>query len=185
MKKSELKLCADCGKMKKYEQNGIVHRRCFKCMEKIRMEKKRLRKAKATKRKQSSKYYQLKQKKKLHRENWKMMSEIVRREGCNDGGFNQCYSCQKMFPWKELQAGHCWHDKLDFDFDNIKPQCVKCNKYLHGNLGEYERHLIEEYGLEFAQELKKKADRYILYTYKELEMFKSALEKELLNIESN
>ena len=113
------------------------------------------------------------------------MSEVVRREGSNDNGFQRCYSCQKMFPWKELQAGHRWHDKLDFDFDNIKPQCVKCNKYLHGNLGEYERHLIEEYGLEFAQELKKKADRYILYTYKELEMFKSALEKELLNIESN
>lgn len=175
------KLCMDCGEMKRYQQ----YRRCFRCIAKIRKEKKEVRKLKAKLRKENSKYFQEKQKKKLHKECWKLMSEVVRRKGVDENGYQRCFTCYQTFLWKEIQAGHRHHNKLDFDFDNIKPQCPQCNTYKNGNLGEYERHLIEEHGLKFAQKLKKKADRYTCYSYQDLLLIKSALEKEKLLLENN
>lgn len=42
---------------------------------------------------------------------------------------------------------------MDFNERNIHPQCVKCNKWLHGNLDNYTVHLIQKYGPEIIQEL--------------------------------
>jgi hypothetical protein len=38
------------------------------------------------------------------------------------------------------------HNKLDFEPLNIHPQCIRCNRWLHGNLGSYSLWLIRTYG---------------------------------------
>ncbi len=62
-----------------------------------------------------------------------------------------CFTCRKQYHWKELQAGHYKHNKLDFEPLNIHPQCVKCNRWLHGNLGSYSLWLIRTYGLDILE----------------------------------
>lgn len=88
------------------------------------------------------------------------MSLKVRLKGANTfRQTNKCYTCNKTFPIKELQAGHFWHSKLDFDERNLKPQCVRCNHYFRGNLGIYASRLIRENGLFWFDQLKRDADK--------------------------
>lgn len=91
----------------------------------------------------------------------------IRRKATRETGSAQCYSCYALKPFSELEAGHRHHNRLDLDERNLKVQCTRCNHYLSGNAGEYERHLIEDYGLAWAQQLKKDADTPELsnYTY--------------------
>ena len=62
---------------------------------------------------------------------------------------NVCYTCGN---WGN-QGGHFWHGKLDFDERNLHCQCVRCNKYLSGNLAEYGSRLISEYGKKWFEKL--------------------------------
>lgn len=90
----------------------------------------------------------------------------VRKRAVDFSGNVQCYSCRKIVLYEQTNAGHRHHNKLDLDLRNLKPQCIRCNHHLSGNLGEYERHLIEDYGLEWAHRLKQDADRDTgQYTY--------------------
>ena len=36
----------------------------------------------------------------------KLFSEIIRRTGSDENGYNQCYTCRQTHHWKDLQAGH-------------------------------------------------------------------------------
>ena len=56
-----------------------------------------------------------------------------------------------------MDAGHFKHGVLDFDEINVHCQCKKCNKWMHGNLGEYSIRLIRKYGLEAIEELHRRA----------------------------
>lgn len=97
----------------------------------------------------------------LEQRAWKVFSEYIRRRGADWRGNTTCFTCRRQYPWKEMHAAHRWHNKLDFDERNIKPCCNRCNNYLHGNLGAYERHLIEDYGMEWAKQLEQDAVRDI------------------------
>src|SRR6185312_4456734 len=89
---------------------------------------------------------------------WKAISLYVRQRGADlFKGTNECYTCLQTFPIKELQAGHYFHNKLDFDPRNLKPQCVRCNHFLRGNLGLYTRRLLKEHGEEWLEQLEKDA----------------------------
>jgi hypothetical protein len=110
----------------------------------------------------------LKSKKALHARVWKIFSIWVRKTAANFQGLAPCYSCGLLFDWKSLHAGHFRHDCYDFDPLNIHPQCSRCNTFLHGNLGNYAVHLIQEYGInrvEAFQDLPKWND----YSMEELE----------------
>lgn len=87
-----------------------------------------------------------------HDKAWAKQSELIRRE---EKGV--CYSCGEINDWKLCQAGHFHHDKLDFDRRNIHCQCVRCNKWLSGNLGNYALHLMEDIGIEGINKLKQDA----------------------------
>lgn len=137
-------------------RNGLpINRLCPKC----RLEKK---KVKAEKHK-LTKTYDKKNFKTLHAKCWKLMSLIVRYRGSRHGT-NNCYTCNVHLPITELQAGHHFHDKLDFDFRNLRPQCQRCNKYLHGNLGIYAERLIDENGKDWYKQLRHDAQNSIYKT---------------------
>lgn len=166
-----MKRCKLCKELKVREVNGLaVSKFCSAC-KKIKDEEKKAKK-KLTKTYQKARY------KTLHRKAWKLISERIRRTGAVNG-YNECYTCRKMFPWKECHCSHYIHGKLDFDERNLKNCCNYCNTYLSGNLGEYTLHLIEDYGLEWIKELK--ADKNKVYTIEELETI-IEYEKEKLKI---
>jgi hypothetical protein len=100
---------------------------------------------------------------------WKLMSLIVRHTNSKEGK-NVCYTCKNMFDIKELQAGHRHHGKLDFDQRNLKPQCVRCNHFLSGNLGNYERNLIKDYGMKWAEKLERDSKQHP--GYKKVDLIK-------------
>ena len=52
---------------------------------------------------------------------------------------------------------------------NVNCQCVRCNKWLHGNLGIYAINLIEKHGLKKINELRKRRDIVKRWTIEELE----------------
>lgn len=110
---------------------------------------------------------------------WKLCSEYIRRR---DKGI--CFTCGNKKPWKMQQAGHFIHGKttpIYFNEYNISSQCVRCNKWLHGNLGIYGVKLIKKYGQKKVDELMAKKDTLHYYTIKELKEIIDKYEK-LLSI---
>lgn len=69
---------------------------------------------------------------------WNAFSKWIR---ARDG---RCVTCGSV---NNLQAGHRWHGKLDFDEININAQCSGCNKWKQGNLSKYDDYLITKYGM--------------------------------------
>jgi NAD-dependent SIR2 family protein deacetylase len=88
-----------------------------------------------------------------------LVSIYVRLKDADFRGFVSCYTCGKKFHWKELQAGHYIHGKGDFNTDNLKPQCPRCNKWLSGNLGKYAEHLLKDYGEAWLEQLRKEVEK--------------------------
>ena len=83
----------------------------------------------------------------LKDEAWAKISVYVRSLGAK-GEWNQCYTCLCWFKWKtQMDCGHYIHNRLDYELNNLKPQCKRCNKWLHGNLAIYGERLIEEIGI--------------------------------------
>jgi hypothetical protein len=52
---------------------------------------------------------------------------------------------------------------------NVHCQCIYCNTYLHGNLGEYGIKLVKKYGLKKVQDLILRANTHLGYSIEELE----------------
>ena len=46
---------------------------------------------------------------------------------------------------------------MDFDVLNIHCSCVRCNKWLHGNLGVYGERMIAEFGEQAVAELRERS----------------------------
>jgi hypothetical protein len=80
----------------------------------------------------------------LHDKAWNVFSKWIR---ARDG---RCVTCGER---DGLQAGHFWHNCLDFDEININAQCARCNHYLSGNLAPYAAYLIHKYGAEEFEKL--------------------------------
>lgn len=89
----------------------------------------------------------------LHKLCWKYVSEIVRRKAIVENDMAVCYTCGSIKYWNELQCGHFIHggshkrSLLDFEPDNLRAQCVRCNHFLSGNMSSFRRKLEEEIGI--------------------------------------
>jgi hypothetical protein len=90
---------------------------------------------------------------------WEEFSRYIRRR---DKGV--CFTCGCKRPWKEQNAGHFQHGKLDFDEQNVNCQCVKCNKFMHGHLDMYAVKLDEVYGQGTAGTLIIKSNQIVIHT---------------------
>ena len=103
------------------------------------------------------------------------MSEYVRRR---DQGV--CISCGCIKHWKEQDAGHLFHNALDFNEININCQCRACNSYKKNNV-EYTLRAIDKYGKSEIDKLEylKKSENKNKYTIIELEEIIRDLKKKL------
>lgn len=86
---------------------------------------------------------------------WKIFSEYIRRR---DHG--QCFTCSIIKDFREMHAGHyiprtICGDVLYFSELNVHCQCPHCNKWMHGNLSEYARHLVLKYGAKVLEKINK------------------------------
>lgn len=79
----------------------------------------------------------------------------IRTRG-ESSGYNQCYTCNRVYEWGILQCGHFmsrrfmntrWHPV------NCWPQCNDCNVVKSGNLVIYEAKLRAQFGDEAIDEL--------------------------------
>jgi len=162
MKSKNCKLCDK----PKYLQSKFcyAHHREIEKLKKIeRLEKKKAKKL-------ASKGFQESERKRLHKQAWKLMSELVRRTGANLDGYNYCYTCGKVVHWSEANAGHFKHDRLDFDFRNLKCQCVACNLHNSGRLDVYAENLIRDNGLEWFNQLCRDSNEYNKYDTERLKV---------------
>jgi len=75
---------------------------------------------------------------------WKLFSRHIRYSNLDSYGRAKCYTCGFTDIPQNMQAGHFHHDRLDFSEKNVHVQCVRCNKWLSGNLGVYAERLVED-----------------------------------------
>lgn len=107
---------------------------------------------------------------------WKVFSRYIRLRDClkTTGTIYRavCYSCGKEFYFSDLNAGHYiprkWNNTF-LDETNVHAQCVGCNKYKDGNIGDYTITLQNEYGMDYNQKLYIKSRQEKKFTKEELE----------------
>ena len=73
-------------------------------------------------------------------------------------GLVPCFTCDRLFPIKEIDAGHyvsrtC--GTLRYEPRNVHPQCVHCNRFCEGKKDIYALRLINKYGSGILEELNK------------------------------
>jgi hypothetical protein len=82
-----------------------------------------------------------------------MFSKYIRLRDClKTTGFpdqGRCVTCDKYFPYSELQAGHAIagrNNSILFDEKLVNAQCRGCNGYGNGRYADYSLWFIKEYG---------------------------------------
>lgn len=86
----------------------------------------------------------------------KWTSLYVRLNGSDWRGYCQCYTCDKVAHYKQMQCGHFISrssSTLRYDERNLRIQCVGCNVYKSGNYIEYTMRLIKEKGKRHVEKL--------------------------------
>jgi hypothetical protein len=106
---------------------------------------------------------------------WEAFSFYIRTRDCliTTGGadMGRCVSCGKSFPFNELQAGHYIPGRgsgILFDERCVHTQCARCNKYLSGNIVEYNRFMAMNYAPEIIKELWENARKTVQFKQYEL-----------------
>jgi len=86
---------------------------------------------------------------------WNLFSRYIRYRDCyatcGSYEYGQCYTCEKEYPLKKLQAGHFVDSRTKpvlFNPDIVKAQCMQCNVFKKGNKDFYTPKMIKEYGQE-------------------------------------
>ncbi len=169
--KRKLKSCRLCGG-KRVGQLTI----CYKCFLKRERLKRELKLAKLKERKKKRIEKNHNSYNYLNKLAWKLFSKMIRMEGIDEKGMAECYTCGIKVHYKNLQAGHFWHNKLDFDRRNIHKQCVRCNKWLRGNLAVYGTKLAQELGIEGMKKLDQDAHQKV-YSWLDLKQIINQLER--------
>lgn len=108
---------------------------------------------------------------------WNIFSKYIR---ARDKGI--CFTCGKRDDPQNMDAGHFRHNRSSVFFDewNVHAQCTKCNRFLHGNLGDYALRLEDKIGRKALDELIKKS--YQIKKWKPRELKELELKyKKLLN----
>ena len=121
----------------------------------------------------------------LRKQAWKLESKYVRCYTADEHGFVHCFTCDKVYHWKQMDCGHFIHkDCLDFEITNLAPQCTYCNRYQHGNLAIYAVRMVKKYGLKRVEELQRLASIPKKFTREELEKILDKYERKLNDLQN-
>jgi len=107
---------------------------------------------------------------------WDIFSVYIRMRDClettGSTEWGLCFSCDKRYHFKLLQAGHFIpgrHSANLFSERGTHAQCYNCNINLKGNTLEYRRRIIAKYGQWADEELEARARLIKKYTIPEIE----------------
>jgi hypothetical protein len=120
-------ICAECGKKRPYSNKS--KKLCAVCVKKSQVAKLKEKKAKVRQKKAESIGVLTK---KLDR----IFSVYTRLSGIVKEHNAQCFTCDKVLHWREIQCGHFQSRRFystRFHVLNCKPQCYACNIGLSGN----------------------------------------------------
>jgi hypothetical protein len=79
----------------------------------------------------------------------RIFSKYIRLRDADENGYCRCISCNKVFHWKDGDAGHYInrkHMSVRWDEINVHAQCRACNRFDEGNSVGYTQGLIKKYG---------------------------------------
>lgn len=85
-----------------------------------------------------------------------------------------CYTCGKVLPIEQAQAGHCFHrgkqryKALDFDREHIRLQCGGCNCFSTGQTNIFQAKLTRELGIEKVEDMIRRRNQEVALTVYEL-----------------
>jgi hypothetical protein len=103
---------------------------------------------------------------KLQKKAQEVFNKHIRKRDQDKG----CISCGAEVE----QAGHYFsqghHSALRFNETNTNGQCIRCNCFLHGNLINYRKGLIQRYGVEVVEQLELNADLHKVKKFSRLEL---------------
>ena len=97
-----------------------------------------------------------------------VFSQWIRLSNADNNKNCICITCNKVFFWKEIQAGHFLsrkHYSIRWSEDNVKPQCVGCNVFKYGEQYKFSLFL----GKDAAEVLYLKSKEIVKFTNYELE----------------
>ena len=95
----------------------------------------------------------------------------IRLESADQFGRCQCCTCGKIANYKDMHSGHFLGGRTNsivFREDNLHPQCPRCNHYLSGNLKAYQEYMLNKYGPEKVDELKRLQGKTLKFSREEL-----------------
>lgn len=75
------------------------------------------------------------------------VSQYVRKLNSSPNGDCECYTCNKIDKWKNMDCGHFMprhHMALRWDLRNLRPQCKICNQFESGRSRDFARELEKE-----------------------------------------
>lgn len=94
---------------------------------------------------------------------WKLFSQFIRLRDClkttGSPTKGRCYTCDRVYDFKELQAGHFIPGRTNsvlFDEIGVRVQCYSCNMYRGGEQLLFRRKLVKEIGEEKVEFLENK-----------------------------
>lgn len=96
------------------------------------------------------------------KECWRVFSIWVRQSNADWRGYVECVTCGAVYMWNSgmIHAGHWIHDKLDFDYRNVHPQCRNCNyKYNKNTNTAYAIYMARTYGADEMAKIRAEADK--------------------------
>ena len=97
-----------------------------------------------------------------------VFSQYIRLSNADNNKNCICVTCNKVFFWKEIQAGHFMsrkHYSIRWDERNVKPQCAGCNVFRYGEQYKYSLYL----GNKLSEKLLEESRKLVKFTNVELE----------------
>ena len=96
----------------------------------------------------------------LKKKAWDTFSQFIRLRDCLETAgrtdMGQCITCQRMFPFRLLDAGHFVSGRgnaIIFIEHNCHAQCRHCNRIRSGEVLVYRRRMVAKYGEEEVRRL--------------------------------
>jgi len=103
---------------------------------------------------------------------WTVISRVIRLKYADENGYASCVTCGATKHYKDLQAGHyvpqAQGDACRYIEENIHPQCYRCNINLGGNGPEYNAYMLDMYGQDMIDELRRLSKTTVKFTESDL-----------------
>lgn len=126
---------------------------------------------------------------KLKKEAWAVFSQYIRLRDClkttDTLHMGACYTCGKVYPYTQLQAGHFLPGRRNsvlFNEEQVHAQCMACNVWNHGDFPTYLEKMRVDFGSEKVEEMIRQRHDTLKFTRDDLIKLKVYYQQKVLEI---